>query len=588
MGMAKIGLRTVAFAAASTMLLAACGGSSGGSSNTPGGGDTPTAGGTITILSQAEQFNNVDPQRAYTGEDIAFFSGTIFRTLTQYVYSADNTEGTTLTPDMATDTGTATEGGKVWTFTIRDGVTFQDGSAVGCSDIKYGVSRTFATDVITNGPAYAISMLDIPKDKDGASVYKGPYDTSKANDTAAFDQAIVCSDDNLTITFNLAQPVPDFNYTVTLTAFSPVPESADQGATGGEKYDDMPVSSGPYQIQTYKKGKGGSFVLVRNPNYNPDSDDYRKAYPDSWVELFGIDPSVQTQRVETSTGEDATALTSELLSADLAAIFNDPQYADRRVDALDPYVRYLAINVQKVPNVKQRQAMMVALDREQLRTIAGGAFAGDLGDGVIKPNIGIDYAPTGLWTGLLGQEIPDAGDPEYAKQLIQESGEPMPTITYDYPTTPDNDKSAAAIQESMGRAGITVKLNPLEPGSYYGIVFDPEKANEMNSAGWGPDWPNASTVIPELFTPSGGFNLSQADDPDFNAKSDAAKVEPDRQTQATMWQELNTNAMEQGFAIPTRFGKDQRLAGTGIGPDTIYLWPAYGSWPFGAMWVKSS
>ena len=56
-----------------------------------------------------------------------------------------------------------------WSFTIRDGVTWQDGSPVTCEDFNYGVSRTFATDIITNGPTYAIPYLDIPTDADGNS-----------------------------------------------------------------------------------------------------------------------------------------------------------------------------------------------------------------------------------------------------------------------------------------------------------------------------------------------------------------------------------------------------------------------------------
>ena len=578
MGMAKFGLRTVALAAAGAMLLAACGGSdSAGSNGDAATRGTPTAGGTLTFLDLREQFTNVDPQRVYTGEDLALFSGTIFRTLTAFKYSSDNAEGTSLTPDMATDTGRPSEDGAVWEFTIRDGVTFQDGTPVGCKDIKYGVSRTFATDLITNGPAYAISMLDVEG-------YLGPYSEDPKNNVEGFDKAIVCSADDKTITFNLSRPVPDFNYTVTLSAFAPVPEAADTG----EKYDDMPVSSGPYQIQTYKKGKGGTFVLVRNPNWAKASDPYRPAYVDSYVFEFGIEPSVSTQRVVSSSGDDASALTADILSADLATIFNDPAMENRRINELDPYVRYYAINQVKVPNIKHRQAMMVALDREALRTVAGGAFAGDLGDGVIKPNIGIDYAPTNLWTSLLGQEIPDAGDPEYAKQLITESGEAMPTIRFNYAISPDNDKAAAVVVDSLGKAGIKVELKGLEAGAYYGVVFDPEKAGELMTAGWGPDWPNASTVIPELFTPSGGFNLSQADDADFNAGVEAAKVNADRAAQATQWQALNTEAMQKGFAIPTRFGRDQRIAGTAVGADVVYLWPAYGSWPYGAMWVQSS
>ena len=67
------------------------------------------------------------------------------------------------------------------------------------------------------------------------------------------------------------------------------------------------------------------------------------------------------------------------------------------MNELDPYVRYIAVNVNKVPNLDQRKAIAVALDRAQLRTIAGGEFAGDLADGVIKPNLPKDYAPSGMW-----------------------------------------------------------------------------------------------------------------------------------------------------------------------------------------------
>ncbi len=66
---------------------------------------------------------------------------------------------------------------------------------------------------------------------------------------------------------------------------------------------------------------------------------------------------------------------------------------------------------------------------------------------------------------------------------------------------------------------------------------------------------------PRPLTPSGGLNLSQYDNADFNSKVDAAKVDGDRQAQAKQWQELNTSAMQDGAILPTRFGKDQRMAG---------------------------
>jgi peptide/nickel transport system substrate-binding protein len=578
MGKAKPGLRVAVVMTAGALALAACGGNSDSNDATSGTG-TPTAGGKISYLTNAEQFDKVDPQRIYTGEDLAFFSGTIFRTLTAYKFSKDPAEGTTIVPDLATDLGTQTNGGKTWSFTLRDGVAFETGDPITCADIKYGVSRTFATDIITGGPTYAISMLDIPKTDDGSSQYAGPY---KGTGQDLYDKAVTCSADGKTITFNLVRPVPDFNFTTTLASFAPVPKAADTG----EKYDDKPVASGPYKISVYKKGKGGQMVLVRNDKWTQASDDYRKAYPDSWEVDFGIEDQVIDQRLIQGAAADQTAISTLLTPESLPIVFNDPKFADRRINEFDPYVRYFAVNVKKVPNLQHRMALAAALDREALRTNAGGAFAGDYADGVIKPNMGQDYAPTEMWNGLLGQTIPDTGDPEYAKKLIAESGEPMPSITFDYPNTPTNTKAAAIIISSLAKAGITAKGNPIEAGQYYGVVFDPEKAHELINAGWGPDWPNASTIIPELFTPTGGFNLSQFDDQAFNDATAKALVELDRASQASQWQALNTEAMKQVAVIPTRFGRDQRLPGQLVG--NAYLWPAYGSWPYGDMYVRTS
>ncbi|MGN6688927.1 MAG: ABC transporter substrate-binding protein [Actinomycetales bacterium] len=585
------GLRAFVLVSAAALALTACSSNSGGSGTNTGGATNgtsggPTAsggsagegqkGGTINVLTTEKQFLHLDPQRNYTGVDLSFANGYLQRTLTAYKFGAGK-DGSELVPDLATDTGQASDDAKTWKFTLRDGATFEDGSPITCADVKYGVSRTFATDIITDGPTYAISMLDIPQAADGTSVYKGPY-KADATGQAAFDKAVECSSDNKTITFHLNKPVADFNYTVTLLAFSPVPKAKDDG----EKYDDHPVSSGPYKIQQYDKGS--KLILVRNDAWKKESDPYRPAYPDKVVVTFGVDPAQIDQRIIADSGEDQTAVQlAGVDSGDLSTIFSDPRYKDRRFDDYDPYVRYLAINVDKVPDVKQRIAIAAALDRQQLLTIAGGKFAGDLADGVIKPNLSLDYKPTNMWDGLLGKSIPATGDPDYAKQLIQESGKPMPTITFDYPQTPTNDKVAGAIVTAEKRAGITVKPNPIEPGQYYGIVLDPKKEHELSSAGWGPDWLNASTVVPELLTPSGGFNLSHYNNKAFNDAVQKAKAETDRTKQGQMWADLNAQAMKDVPVIPTRFGKIQYIVGSKVGG--AYIWAPYGGMPFGALYV---
>lgn len=555
--------------AAGALILGACSGGSsdGGGSSAPAGEGQP--GGTLTILSPAEQFLTLDPQVIYTGEDLAFAGATIMRSLTAYQVAPGDAEGTTLVPDMATDLGTATNEGKTWQFTLRDGMKWEDGSPVTCEDVAYGVSRQFDIGLTEGGPTYGVSYLDIPTDDEGNSAYAGPADGTGQE---LFDQAVSC--DGQTITFNLNQPVPDFNYTVTL-GFSAVPAAM----AAGVEYGDRPMSNGPYKIQEYSKGKGGKLVLVRNENWSPDVDPYRKAYPDSWVVNLGVEESVADQRVIQSSGEDEYAMVQGLTTASLPIVFEDPQYESRRIDAFDPYTIYAAVNVEKIPDEKCRQALGVALDRDALLLNAGGTYAGTYADGVVKPNIGIDYAPTGLWDGLLGQPVPGTGDPEFAKKLLAEGSNCPTEVTLDYPQSEDGDKAAAIWVESLGKAGITVKPNPIERGQYYGVVL--ENGNEIMTGGWGPDWPNASTVIPPLFVQ--GWNLSLVDDPAFAEKAQAAQVELNRETQATMWHELSKEAAQKMWVIPTRFGRDQRLAGTKVGP--IFSWSAYGSYPYPIMYA---
>ena len=560
-------MTSVVLAALSASLVACGGGGTGGKA---------AKGGTLTLLTQSAQILHLDPQRNYTGEDLAFASGYLHRTLTAYTLSSNADTAGALVADLATDTGISSENGKVWKFTLREGVKWENGQPVTCEDVKYGVSRTFATSIITDGPTYAISLLDIPTAKDGSSVYKGPY-VSQNNDVAAFDKAVTC--DGSTVTFRLKQPQGDFNYTVTLLSFAPVPKAYDRG----EKYDDRPLSNGPYKILTYQKKT--KLVLVRNPNWSSSTDSYRPAYPDRIEYLFGIQDALITERLISDAGDDQRALSPDsVVAAKLATVFGDERLKDRRFNELDPYVRYFAINTKKIPELKHRQAILAAANRAELRKIAGGKYAGDYADGVVKPNLSQDYAPTGLWDTLLGKAIGPEGDPAYARTLIKQSGKPFPNpITIDYPKSPENDKAAASLVAAFAKAGITAKPNGLEPGSYYGIVLDPAKQGALAAAGWGPDWLNASTVVPELFTPAGGFNLSRYDNAAFTKACQDARALTDRTAQAKRWQELNKQAAQAALVLPTRFGREQRLVGSKV--VGAYIWSPYGSWPYASLAV---
>ncbi len=577
MAKAAVGLRFVALASVGALALAGCGGSD---SKSASGGET---GGTLTFLTSADKLQHIDPQRVYTGEDQGFLSSFTSRSLTTFKSSPDGAVAGQLVGDLATDIGKSDDGGKTWAFQLRPGVKWEDGSAVTCEDIKYGISRTFAQTVITDGPVTAIASLDVPT-KDDEPVYKGPYET-KNNDTAAYDKAVQCAPDGTSITFKLAAPQGDFNYATTFTAFGPVPKAKDTG----EGYDKKILSNGPYKITKYAEDQ--ELVLERNPNWSKDSNPIRKAYPDKIVMKFGVEDQEVDQRMQEDSGDDQrTASRDRLQTESLSTVFNDERFANRRIDVFDIFTTYIAINTKLVPELKHRQAIMAATDRAALRTIAGGKFGGDLADGAIKPNLAADYAPTGLWDTLLGEKVPDEGNVELAKRLIAESGKPMPELTYQYTKTPTADKSAAAFKTGLARAGIKVTLAGLPEGDYYTAVEDDSKAKHLMLSGWGQDWPNASTIVPELFASFGAFNLSRAKDSAFDAKAKAAKEETDRAKQSAAWKELNTEAVKNAWIVPTRFSREQRLVGskirTGAGPNNqIYMWEPFGSFPYGDMYV---
>ena len=566
-------IAAVGFALVASVVAAACGGSSGDGSE----GGTPTKGGTIHILSNGEQITHLDPQRNYTGDDLAFAGSTMHRTLTSYKYVAGD-EGSTIVPDLATDLGTFNEDGTVWSFTLRDGGTFEDGSEITCADVAYGVSRTWASDVITDGPTYASSYID-------AGDYPGPYKAT-AEQQAAYDKAVSC--DGKTITFNLKVPVADFNYTTTLLSFSPVPKAADTG----EKYDLRPVSSGPYKIESYTIGK--SLVLVRNENWSKDSDPVRNANPDSFIYEFGLDEAVMDERMIKDAGDDQFAVSAGIQPENLPTIFEDDAFKDRRVDYYDPYVSYTNLNVKNLSCVEVRKAIYLAIDRDALRKAGGGPYTGDYADGFIKPALALDYKKSTLPDGL---NADGTANVEAAQAAMTAAETACPDVAarakaglaFYRPATPVWDKAVAIWIDSLGKVGIKLKDEPVEPSNYWPTVMNPETDYDIARGGWGPDWANASTVIPELFTTSGGFNLTRnADDPDyaeFQTKVDAAKGELDRTKQGVMWQELNQFVVDRLWALPGTFLKAQSIWGSKVG--NTYQWSPFGSYNYGDLYVKS-
>lgn len=475
-------------AAALAFSLAACGGSDDKSGSNTGNSGEATKGGALTYYITAA-LDHTDPQRLYVGRDLTNFRRTVYRSLVAFPMSDDAKVSNTPVPDLAADTGTATDSGKTWSFTLKDGIKWQDGSDITCEDFKYGASRVFATDTITGGPNYLLSYLDIPTDPaTGLPSYTGPY-KSTPEGQAAFDKAITC--DGKTITYHFNKPWPDFPLAVaSLEMMDPYKKDQDKGDLSNYTI----FSNGPYMIDggttSWNKDKGATFV--RNPNYDAktDSTDLRKALPDKITFDIGKSPESIYDLILKDSPEAQGAVTgARIPPAYLPQVTDKSRYSN--VDS--PFTDYLVPNTLRLkPPV--REALAAATSKTAWITAGGGEKFYVPSTSIVNTAV-VGYQPNPAF-----KDIPLGGDVDAAKKILSDAGISMPypiKFTFDG-STPTAAKQAAALKDTWDKAGFKVTLNPLTD-TYYSTIQKPDSDSDITWAGWGADWPSAITVTPPLF-----------------------------------------------------------------------------------------
>ena len=477
----------VVAAASMSVTLAACGGgsSSGGNDN---GAKAGSKGGTLTYYIQSA-LDHTDPQRIYLGREISNMTRMVYRQLVAFPISTDPAVSNKPVPDLATTTGTPSNNAKTWKFTLKDNVTWQDGKPVTCADVKYGASRTFATDVITGGPNYILSYLDIPTDpKTGLPAYTGPY--SKKGQKY-FDKAITCS--GRTITYHFNKPWPDFPLAIAaLHMMDPYRQDKDQGAKSNYQI----FSNGPYELQgTWQKEKGGTFV--RNPNYKAasDSTDIRKALPNKIILDIGKTSETIASLLIADSGAAKDAVTGQSIPPSYYTKIKG-SVADRAVNVKSPFVDYLVLNFKRMKNKDERQALALATDDQAWIDAGGGSKSYAPADSIVNPAV-VGYKPNPN----PAFKRPSSGDPAAAKALLKKAGIKTPVkLTFTYPSTDTADKQAAALKASWAKAGFDVNLDGIaNADTYYSNIQKPDQKADIIWAGWGSDWPSAITVTAPLF-----------------------------------------------------------------------------------------
>ena len=491
----------VAGVGAAALGLAACGGSKSGSTATSGNassagsstGSVNTAGFTVQYGSNPE---TLDPalNSAVDGANTII---TIFEPLLLINENNEVVGG-------QAESWEASEDGLTWTFTMRDGLKWSDGTDLNAKDFEYSFKRM--ADPATAAP-YAETCLGMI---DG-------FDAAQAGDTDALN--VKASDDGKTLTIVLSYPCSYFDKMAAFATMSPVQQATveangDSWCTSADTF----VSNGPYMITEWTPSE--RIVLTKNPNYVGGWDS-SKIVSDSITLLLLEDSSASFAAY--NSGE--AVLIKDVPTDEIPSLTKAEDGGDFYVDTiLGTY--YVSLNLQRdaFKDAKVRKALSLAIDRDYVaNTIMQGTYS--TADSIVGPGI-VDE----------NGYFHDNGNAPYisadyeanmaeAKKLLEEAGYPngegYPTIEYSTNDAGYHVPLAEYLQQTWGDLGITLTINKMEWSS-----FTPaRRAGEYDVArnGWVMDYNDPSNML-DLFCTGNGNNDGKYSNPEFDAAIDASRV----------------------------------------------------------------
>ncbi|MGC5564771.1 ABC transporter substrate-binding protein [Streptomyces sp. FR-108] len=458
-------------------------------------------------------------------------------------------KGAEVTPDLAEKTAAVSDDGKTYTYTLRDGVTWEDGKPITSKDVKYGIERAWAQDVLSGGPIYLQEVLDPKKE------YKGPY-KDKSSDKLGL-KAIQTPDDK-TIVFKLPEANSDFEEMLALTSASPVRQDKDTKS----KYGLKPFSSGPYKFESYTPNK--SLVLVRNTEWKQASDPVRKAYPDKITVNFFTNANDMDQRLINGDYDLDLGQTGLSPQGRTNALKQHKANLDNPVSG---YIRYAVFpqSVKPFDNEHCRKAVIYGADHESLQTARGGPVAGgDIGTNMLPPSVpgseGQKYDPYESAT------TNKNGNVAKAKEELKACGKPngFKTTIAVRNNKPVEVATAESLQASLKKIGVTVDIDQFDGAQTTGIIGSPANVKKKGYGiiimGWGPDFPSVQGYGLPLWSgdyilESGNNNFALIKDKTIDGLFKDYTKELDDTKKAAISTEINHKVMEGGYYLPFVFEK---------------------------------
>ena len=446
------------------------------------------------------------------------------------------------------------EDGLTWTFHLRDGLKWSDGSDLTANDFVYSWKRV--CDPMVAAP-YAETVL---------SMVEG-YDKAIEGDLDALQ---VAATDNNTLVVTLSAPCSYFGSLAAFATLSPVQQATveangDAWATKAETY----ISNGPFYVSDWVPGS--YIMMTKNPYYwNADA-----------IKLDGI----KWNLIEDSNAAYSAYQTGEVLMIKDVPTEEIPSLKENADFYVDPIIGtyYLSMNIDREPfnNADVRKALSLAIDRDYVaNTLMQGTYspAGNLmGPGWIdtdgkqfkdNANGGKEYIDTTNYE----------ADLEEAKQLLADAGYPngegFPTITYSTNDAGYHKVVAEYLQQAWAELGIDLQVDIVEWAS-----FTPMRRNgdyDVARNGWVGDYSDPSNML-DLFYSTNGNNDGKFNNADYDAAMELSRTTLDAAERSTALHNAEDILMEEAGCIPVAYYNDFWLQSDKI---TGSWHSPYGYWYF--------
>ena len=536
-----------AMAAGMAVSLAACG-SSASTTDTNGSADTATTEAADAATGEGTGFTvqlGPNPETLDPALNAAVDGGNTLITIEEPLLIID--ENNEIQPGQA-ESYEVSDDGLVWTFHLRDGLKWSDGSDLTAADFEYSFKRLACPDTAAPYAETVVGMIDGYQDAIGNPDADG--NTTTDPDWDALN--VHASEDGKTLTVQLSYPCSYFDKLCAFAAMSPVQQATVEA--NGDAWCTQPdtfVCNGPYMISDWIPSE--RIVLSKNPNYVGGWDS-SKIVSDTITLLLLEDSSAAYAAYNSGEAQ----LIKDVPTDEIPSLTKAEDGGDFYVDTiLGTY--YISLNDQKEPftDPNVRKAMSLAIDRDYVaNTIMQGTYEpayNFVGPGIVDET-GMFYDNANGGERYISDDY--EANLEEAKQLMADAGYPngegFPTIEYSANDAGYHIPVAEYVQQAWGELGITVNINKVEWASF--LPMRRAGDYDISRNGWSMDYNDPSNML-ELFTTNNGNNDGKYANPDFDKVIEESRV-ADKATHFEKLHEAEDMLMADAACIPVAYYND--------------------------------